>query len=229
MPSSDTPSINVIALASDDDLWVVQTDLSGLRTVLEDPAGFVRTHVSINGEPGNLVQPFVIVFQEIPARKGGPDVLIQGINHTAMLSVKFSEALEAEDDGVPIHPADQVHAVLRHGNAVYSHLEMAGMDRTQVAASIVKSITSLPRHFESLNGLAQTHAGASVEASKKLRFTHNPAAKPQFVYQGAVNPPAALASITPGGADQACTMSTGDANDDGQVVVNGVVIKTYVQ
>jgi hypothetical protein len=232
MPASDTPNINVIALASDDDIWVIQTDLSGLQTVLENPAGFVASHITIGGKPGNLVQPFVIVFQEIADKEGGPDVLIQGINHTALLTVKFSDKLVAEDDGQPIYPVDQEHTILQHGTAIYSHLELANMSRAQIASSIIKSITSMENHNASLNGLTQTLNGTAVEPSNKLVFTHNPAQKPQFVYQGATNPPVPLAVTESGGGgsgDQTCMMSNGDANSQGQVIVNGVIIKTYAQ
>jgi len=249
MPSSDTPNVNVIALASDDDIWVIETDIAGLRTVLENPTGFVRSQISISGQPGDLVEPFVIVFQEIEAKEGGPDVLIQGINHTALLTVKYSANLEVEDDGEPIHPVDEEHAILRHGNAAYSHLQLTGMSPVQVANSIIKSITSTENHFASLNSLRQTLNGEDVGPEGKHTFMPNTKQPTQFIYQGATEHPAAPKAPVPPTPPAtpippatepnpavvedpppppACSVNMGDCNNLNQVIVNNVIIKTYM-
>src|SRR5580700_2295539 len=90
MPDSTTPRIDVVNLASDDDLWVAQTDQNTVLQILANPVGWVSANVTIGGSPGVLWQPFVTVFQQISATGSDPTVLVQGINKTALLTIQYA-------------------------------------------------------------------------------------------------------------------------------------------
>ncbi len=228
MPPIDSPNVNVIALASDDDLWVVETDLAGLTNVLKNPAQFVATYVNINGKPGVLVQPFVIVFQENFPTESGPEVLVQGINETSLLTVKYVAGLKPEPSSETSFAPDEVNAILLVDKSAYSHLQFTDRTPEQVGDSIIRTITTPEIHFAELNALPQTVNGKDMPDNQKLIFEPTSDRVLQVVYQGTV--PYALSGpekLEDGPPNMACEVTMGDSNPAGQVIVNNIIVKTY--
>ncbi len=229
MPSSDTPNINIIALDADDDLWVVQTDLPGLQSILTNPAQFVHNHVVINGQPGVLVQPFVVVFQKFAAKPDGPEVLVQGINQTSLLTVKYADNLQMESGEDSILPPDEVHEIMNHGEAYYSHLQLAGRTPAQVANSIVRTLIAPNDHFSELNALSQTVNGQEAVGSDKISFQLHPTDPHQLIYQGftAMDSEGDEDRIQDDPPPITCIVNSGGWDGDGNVNVSQTQIKIY--
>jgi hypothetical protein len=239
---TSTPSnINFYNVASDDALWVLETDHEQLLHVLADPAGWVKSNVKIGSEPAILWEPFVVVFHEIPASVRTPSVHTQGvqspvihvkgIHETAVLTVRYSRSSAPPPPPVGIVPDGEVLAILQVGQVVHTHLELRGFTPLQVASSLFNTVTSPEAYIQAINALPQTLNGVPTPADKKLVFQLNPATPTHVVYQGWTPKPTVVdgkpvATPNMGNADT-CSMSDGDANSQGQVIVNGIIVKTY--
>jgi hypothetical protein len=235
--SSTPPSINLYNVASDDALWVLETDHEHLLHVLADPSGWVRDNVKINDEPAILWEPFVVVFHEVPPSGRTPSVHadgtqkpiihVKGIHETAVLKVRYSRSADPAPPSTSIVPEGEVLAILKVGNVVHTHLELKGFTPLQVASSLFATVTTPEAYIAAINTLPQTLNGELVPDDKKMEFIHNPASPPHVVYQG-WTPKAAKEGLTTFAKDSdSCSVSDGDCNSLGQVIVDGVIVKTY--
>jgi len=223
MESPGNPSFKVVRIATDDDLWVAQTDQASLPTILADPVDWVSNNIQVEGEAGVLWQPFVVVFQQIASQGADPTVLVQGINETALLTVQFSDNL-GQPEPTELFPPGTTHAILQEGANFFSHLQLTGFTPTQVANNIFIAATIPASFFEALNQLPQTVNG--VAPTPPLNFYPNPTNPVQYLYQGWTplnDEPAAPDDDEP----VSCEILLGDADADGNVIVNNVIVKAY--
>lgn len=235
--SSTPPNINLYNVASDDALWVLETDHEQLLHVLANPAGWVRDNVKVNNEPAILWEPFVVVFHEVPASGRTPSVHedgtqkpiihVKGIHETSVLKVRYSRSAEPAPLPATIVPEGETLAILRVGNVVHTHLELKGFTPMQVASSLFATVTTPEAYVAAINELPQTINGEAVPDDKKLSFKLNPSAPPHVVYQGWTpkSPTEGAAALAKSG--DSCSVSDGDCNSQGQVIVDGVIVKTY--
>jgi hypothetical protein len=234
------PNINLYNVASDDALWVLETDHEQLLEVLAHPSQWVRDNVKVTGEPATLWEPFVVVFHEVSStgRKSTvhadgtekPIIHVKGIHETAMLSVRYSRADQPAPPPEPFFPPGETLAILRVGNVVHTHLELRGFTSRQVASSIFNTVTTPEAHIAAMNELPQTLNGEPTPDDQKLKFVLHPTIPPHVVYQGWRPKPEvahAMAKASDEEKSTDCAMSNGDANAQGQVIVDGVIIKTY--
>jgi len=230
--SQPTPpsKINIVSIASDDDLWVLETDLDQLLQVLADPVGWVNANVVINGAPAVLWQPFVVVFQEISASGDDPTILVQGINETAVLTVQYVQT-SPPPAPVELFPASTSVSILQTGTTVYTHLELTDFTPTQVANTMYTAVTSPETYFAAFNQLPQVSNGQLIPIPNQMVFTQNRTLPIQYLYQGWTPQPSENEKPHHRPHDPkpplACDMSIGDADQSGNVIVNNVIIKTY--
>ena len=235
--SKSTPprTINLYNVASDDALWVLETDHSELETVLSDPVTWVKENVKVGNDPAVLWEPFVVVFHEIPPSVRTPAVhtegiqtpvvRVQGIHNTAILRVRYSRSTEPTPTE-ELFPAGETLDILKVGNTVHTHLHLTGFDKPQVARSVVAAAASPEAYLAAMNELPQTLNGDPTPPDKKLVFMLNQARPHHVVFHGSGPKPIGAAHSE--FEDDSCVMSDGDANSQGQVIVDGVVVKTYL-
>lgn len=220
--SGGQPKANIISIASDDSLWAVQTDQNTLLTILADPADWVSNNIVINGSPAVLWQPFVVVFQQISGTGADPTIQVQSINETALMTVQFVQTNNAPSP-TNLFPSGAIVDIIQLGTSVYTHLQFTGFTPTQVANTIFTAVTTPSAYYQAFNALPQSVNGTPVPPGSQFVFSPNATIPTQYIYQG----------WTPTTSDPqqddpvACDMSMGDANLQGQVIVNGVVVKTY--
>ena len=230
MAESEQPKINIINIASDDAMWVLETDHSELLQVLADPAEWVRTNVEINGEAGVLWEPFVVIFHEVSPSGEKPTIHVQGIHETAVLTVKYSRSSAPPPDITGLLPEGEVLGVLKVGQRLHTHLEMKGFTKSQVANTLFMAVTHPKVYIAALNELPQTLNGADTQSDQKIKFDHDPTKPPHVTFQGWTPKVAITAASTPSQetASGACNVGAADANAEGQVIVNGIIVKTYI-
>ena len=235
-----SPKINLYNVAADDALWVLETDHAELLDVLADPAGWVSQYVKFGDEPAIVIQPFVVVFHEVPGSvlpasdaTGGtakPYIHVQGIHKTPVIRVRYSTLAEAPPSQGALFPEGEPLEVLRVGNVIHTHLHFTNFTPLQVANTIFTSVSSPSVFIDAMNSLPQTISGSPVPDDKKLLFVLDPALPPNVVYQGEIPTAKAVDSAHDPASPQPvqnCAMVMGDANELGQVIVYGVIIKTY--
>jgi hypothetical protein len=238
--STNPPNIDLYNVASDDALWVLETDHQNLLNVLAHPSQWVRENVKINGEPGILWEPFVVVFHEVPPSGRTPSVHedgtqkpiihVKGIHETAVLTVRYSRSATPPSPPSGFFPEGSTLAILRVGDVVHTHLELTGFSALQVANSLFNTVTTPDAYIAAKNALPQTLNGEPTPEGKKLKFVLHPTLPAHVVFQGWTPKPNTAVSLAakPIQSDaDACSMSDGDANSKGQVIVNGIIIKTY--
>jgi len=242
--SNPTPSINIYNVASDDTLWVLQTDHQQLLRVLADPPGWVSTHVLINDEPATLRQPFVFVFNEVAPSARTPSIHfqgvqtpiihVQGIHETSIVTVRYSQSSAPPPPPTGLLPDDETLAIIQVGEVVHTHIHLKGFKPGQVANTIFTTVSSPSAFLEALNALPQTLNGVPVSKSDKRIFRLKDNASPHFVYHGwrSTKKKAAGAKDAASGHegemdDDSCMMSDGNADSQGNVWLNGVIVKTY--
>lgn len=226
MASSDNLKIDVINLAFDDALWVLETDLDQLLVLLEDPVGCVSENVSVNGAPAILRQPFVVLFQQTEVLPSDQTILVQGINETAVLTVQYSSKGTVVPDINNLFPTGQKVQVLLQGSKVYTHLELAGLTPAQVANTIFTAATTSEIFLQEFNKLDQTLNGQDVPPASKMAFLPNTTTPMRFVYEGWTPQPAAAGGPPPP-QPLDCSILLGDADANGNVIVNNIIIKSY--
>jgi hypothetical protein len=224
------PNINVINIAIDDAMWVLETDHDELLQVLADPVTWVKTNVKFNQTPAVLSQPFVVVFHHVPPQGDTPTIKVQGLHETAVMIVKLSKPLTASKVPGTIFPQGEYLDVLQVGKSIHTHLHLSGFSKLQVAQHLLTSVTDQETYFAALNQLPQRQKGVITPEADKKVFKIDPNVPPHVTYQGWA-PKLVPASGMKGGSDdptdEDCTMANGDANELGQVIVNGVIVKTY--
>ena len=226
---SHQPNVNIINIAIDDAMWVLETDHDELLQVLADPVGWVKTNIKFGDTPAVLSQPFVVVFHHVPPHGDTPTIKVQGLHETAVMIVKLSKPLAKSSSTGTIFPKGEYLDVLQVGNSVHTHLHLTGFSKYQVAQHLLSSVTDHETFFEELNKLPQRQNGVVVPDEEKKIFILAPSFMPHVTYQGWA-PKLALSSGMKGGLEdpeESCDMTNGDANAEGQVIVNGVIIKTY--
>jgi len=221
--SKSNPQVNIISIASDDDMWVVTTDLNSVLTILADPVDWISANVTISGSPAVLWQPFVVVFQQVSGTGSDPSVQVQGINETALMTVQYVQTTGQTQSS--LFPSGSTVAMLQVSQTVYTHLELTGFTPTQVANTIFTAATNPTEYFAAFNALPQTLNGSPVPVGSQLVFKPSATASVQYVYEG-------WTPTSGGGQVQTqdptdCSMSFGDADSEGNVWVNGVIVKTY--
>jgi hypothetical protein len=238
--SSNPPNINLYNVASDDALWVLETDHEQLLQVLAHPAAWVHNNVKVNGKPAILCEPFVVVFHEVPSAGRTPSIHadgtqkptihVKGIHETAVLTVRYSKSETPAPDPTVFFPEGSVISILKVGNVVHTHLELSGFSSLQVASSLFSKVTTPDAYFTAMNALPQVLNGDPTPGDKKLVFQRHPTIPTHVVFQGWRPTPEVskeLSKTMKSEAPLACELGDGDANSQGQVIVNGVIIKTY--
>ena len=250
-PQSTPPNINIINIASDDTMWVLDANHDELLQVLTDPAAWVNANVKLGDKQAILWQPFVVVFHEVPPTGDKPTIHVQGIHETAILTVKYSRSTGATPPPDGLLPEGEVVAVLQSGQRVHTHLEFRGFTKTQVANTLFTAVTTPAAYIAALNAQPQTLNGVPTPADQKKVFVLDENAPPHITFQGwkpvpakatgpskasgptnspepekSAEPVASEEPIKPAD-DGSCGVGSGDANSQGQVIVDGVIVKTY--
>jgi len=223
MPEESNPpsKVNIVAIASDDDMWVVTTDQNTVLQILADPVNWIHANVTINGSGAVLWQPFVVCFQQISGAGTDPNVLVQGINETAVLTVQYVPTTTQSPS--PLFPQGSTVSIVVVGESIYSHLELTGFTPTQVANTVFTSVTNPSLYYTQFNELPQTSNGAPV--TPPYIFKPNATIPPQYLYQGWT--PVTSGALKQGGGGDSCAMSTGNSDSQGNVWVNGIIVKSY--
>ena len=245
------PNINIINIASDDAMWVLETDQDELLSVLADPVLWVKTNVNFDGIPAVLVEPFVVVFQHVATRKDSSTIKVQGLNQTAVMIVKLPNPVRSTRTIGTIFPQGEFLDVLQVDDSVHTHLHLSGFTKFNVAEHLLSSVVDPVAYLNALNQLPQRQMGVITPEPDRIIFTLDPKLPPHVIYQGwspkgtQEDPPRADHETHSGDGgghgnghghghghggppcDDSCTMATGDADAEGNVIVNGIVIKTY--
>jgi hypothetical protein len=228
--SNPSPNINIINIASDDTMWVLETDHSELLRILADPAAWVLAHVRIGDTPAILWQPFVVVFHEVGSIAEKPTIHVHGIHETSVVTVKYSRSKEAAPSTDGLFPEGAVVALLQTGERVYTHLEMREFTKAEVANTLFVAVTHPEVYLRALNALPQTLNGTDTPPAQKKVFGMKDGRAPHVTFQGWTPKEGLLtaseAPTQPVPAD-ACNVGSGDADANGNVWLHGIIVKSY--